>query len=153
MRALMALVICLVSFALTAQVKQVKSVAISKTSSNQAYIELAMQFESLAQQKPFTDFYFNAACYWSLVGEKKKAIYCLEQAVAEGFRFEEWIINEDDLSPLHREREWQILLKKVRTNKKKYEAKMKKEDRASNLLELEGEIKKEEKILVQSDGN
>ena len=123
MRTLMMCCFLILNFLLAAQVDEGRVIAVESIFSNKDYIQSAELFESLARQGSFSDFYFNAACYWSLAGEKEQAIRCLELAADDGFRFLDWIINEDDLSGLHRYKGWRKIINKVEANKKAYDQK------------------------------
>jgi hypothetical protein len=70
---------------------------------------------------------YNAACTWSLAGNKDQAFYYLNQTLLTN----EWvnlsnIDSESDLSCLHSDMRWQLLIDKVRINNKVPEQKLNK---------------------------
>ncbi len=52
---------------------------------------------------------YNQACHFALVGEKKKAIKSLEEALKLNPELREWSQQDPDLEDLHAEREYQAL--------------------------------------------
>jgi len=62
---------------------------------------------------------YNAACAWSLAGNKDQAFHYLNQSLLTN----EWvnlsnIASDSDLSSLHNDKRWQILIDKIRLNNK-----------------------------------
>ena len=55
---------------------------------------------------------YNIACAYALLGEKEKALDCLEKAVRNGFGHKEWIENDPDFTILRDHPRYQALLKR-----------------------------------------
>lgn len=62
---------------------------------------------------------YNTACYFALSGNNKLALIYLTKAVKDGFSQLKTIMEDTDLSSLHNEPEWSMLLKQVRENEQK----------------------------------
>lgn len=73
----------------------------------------AMQWaeRSLAIDGANSDTLYNVACGYALVGESDRALDCLEQANLRGMSIGDWAENDSDLSSLHDEPRFQILMK------------------------------------------
>lgn len=52
---------------------------------------------------------YNAACTYAILGEKDKALDCLEQALRQGFRDTEWLEHDPELDPLRDHPRFKIL--------------------------------------------
>jgi tetratricopeptide (TPR) repeat protein len=62
--------------------------------------------------------YYNMACCLSLQGKADSALLILKKAVKAGYRKKTTLLEDMDLSPLHRLPQWNALLKSVREPKK-----------------------------------
>ncbi|OQP64251.1 hypothetical protein A3860_19940 [Niastella vici] len=62
---------------------------------------------------------YNTACYFALSGNKKLALIYLTKAVKDGFSQPKTMLEDTDLSTLHNEPEWSMLVKLVRENELK----------------------------------
>ncbi|MEJ8801041.1 DUF6624 domain-containing protein [Pontibacter sp. H249] len=66
--------------------------------------------------------HYNAACSWSLAGNKNKAFTHLEQAIAKGYTALAHWQQDTDLSSLHTDKRWPQLLEELKKNVAKIEA-------------------------------
>ncbi len=57
---------------------------------------------------------YNAACFYSRIGETERALDALERAVAPGRGFRKWFENDADLDPLRKDPRFQRLLEAVK---------------------------------------
>jgi adenylate cyclase len=56
---------------------------------------------------------YNVGCVYALIGEKDKALDCLEKAVFHGYGHKEWIRHDSDLDSLRDLPRFQKLLEAV----------------------------------------
>jgi uncharacterized protein DUF6624 len=68
-----------------------------------------------------SDFY-DAACTWSMAGNPDKAFGYLEKAAAGKLSSLSHTLGDNDLSGLHSDKRWQILIDKIRRNKEEKDA-------------------------------
>ena len=83
--------------------------ALSQLGDRQRSLEWAGR--ALAIDSEESTILYNVACTYSNLGEKEKALECLEKAVRNGFGHKEWIENDPDFKSLHEHPRFQFLLK------------------------------------------
>lgn len=83
--------------------------ALSQLGDRQRSLEWAGR--ALAIDSEESTILYNVACTYSNLGEKEKALECLEKAVRNGFGHKEWIENDPDFKSLHEHPRFQLLLK------------------------------------------
>ena len=83
--------------------------ALSQLGDRQRSLEWAAR--ALAIDSEESTILYNVACTYSNLGEKEKALECLEKAVRNGFGHKEWIENDPDFKSLHEHPRFQLLLK------------------------------------------
>lgn len=57
---------------------------------------------------------YNLACSYALVGDSKKALKALEDAVELGYEDYAWMLRDEDLKPLHKEERFIKLLQRLK---------------------------------------
>jgi hypothetical protein len=55
--------------------------------------------------------FYNAACFYSSVGDKPLALQSLKNAISAGYGFYEWIKRDPDLDNIHNEPEYIEMMK------------------------------------------
>lgn len=92
-------------------------------------VQLAEKFYNNKEHKNSAEYYdrafkihegtsndtYNAACSWALAGDKTKALKYLNQSVDFGWVHIDHLKNDADLSSLHQTKEWEDLIKKLKT--------------------------------------
>ncbi|RZM05501.1 MAG: hypothetical protein EOO88_54780, partial [Pedobacter sp.] len=62
--------------------------------------------------------YYNIACCYALLGQKKPAITNLQRAVVDfGYKNYDGLLKDDDLKPIHETPEWKQLINKLKKEK------------------------------------
>jgi adenylate cyclase len=68
---------------------------------------------ALAIDPEETTILYNAACTYSLMGEKDKALNLLEKAVRNGYGHKEWLENDPDFASLSDHPRFQALMQRL----------------------------------------
>lgn len=68
---------------------------------------------ALAIDPEETTILYNAACTYSLMGEKDQALSLLEKAVRNGYGHKEWLENDPDFASLHDHPRFQALMQRL----------------------------------------
>jgi adenylate cyclase len=84
--------------------------ALSQVGDRERSLEWASR--ALAIDSEESTILYNVACTYALLGEKEKALDCLEKAVRNGFGHKEWIENDPDFTILRDHPGYQALLKR-----------------------------------------
>lgn len=65
---------------------------------------------ALEDAQPRPRHLYNAACSWALAGNKEKSFEHLENFIKTGRYNLDWMKNDSDLEPLHKEKKWTVLI-------------------------------------------
>jgi len=57
---------------------------------------------------------YNAACFYSRLGNVEKALDYFERTIDSGYASKEWIDNDSDLDPIRNHPRFQAILKKLK---------------------------------------
>jgi serine/threonine protein kinase len=68
---------------------------------------------ALAMELDESSVLYNIACTYAQLGEKDRAIACLDKALHQGFGHKEWILNDPDFHSLRDHPRFQILLQQL----------------------------------------
>lgn len=116
---------------------------------NEEYQKAAESYEkAIATGNASVNDFYNCACCWSLVNNKKKAIENLEKAVEAGFLEEEWLMSDSDFENIRDEEEFHQIVEKVMQNKEKIIDGLPEEHKFIKTLDLP-EPQKEGKMSVE----
>ncbi len=74
----------------------------------------AERAHELGSQEPML--LYNLACIYSLAGRRDDALQCLEDAVAGGFAFTDWIEGDNNLDPIRDEPRYRRTLERLRSD-------------------------------------
>jgi hypothetical protein len=94
---------------------------------NKQYRESAQRYEegfALKAAQPSAGDFYNAACSWALAGEATKAFQNLSRATQAGWDDVEHLKTDSDLTALHADKRWPLLLRKLEATVVQAEAKL-----------------------------
>jgi hypothetical protein len=60
--------------------------------------------------------YYNAACSWSMAGDRQKAFFYLTKATQKNYLDAEWIQKDSDLQSLHQFKQWTAIIGEITQN-------------------------------------
>ena len=78
------------------------------------YMKAAKFYEKALEMKESDWLYYKAACTYALAGKNRNALKNLEKAVDAGFKDINRLREDEDLKRLHKTKEWQELMEKLK---------------------------------------
>ncbi|MCI5081580.1 MAG: hypothetical protein MRY78_07815 [Saprospiraceae bacterium] len=122
MKQLLTIVCLLLAFAAKAQTFEELIMKGDKQYQAKEYLAAAKNYEKALEMKAGNSGdYYNAACYWALTGDTIKSIAYIQQAAEAGWRNKKWMLQDSDLTSLHKVEGWQKAVDQVQANVDEYE--------------------------------
>ncbi len=122
MKQLLTIACLLLAFAAKAQTFEALIMKGDEQYKAKDYLAAAKNYEKALEMKAGNSGdYYNAACYWALTGDTIKSIAYIQQAAEAGWRNKKWMLQDSDLTSLHKIEGWQKAVDQVQANVDEYE--------------------------------